>query len=326
MYGCTAPPWIGPGRTSATWIVRSSRFSGRVRRSALHLGAALDLKDADGVRALDLAVDGLVVERDPREVDRLAVQARDLLDAVLDRREHPEPEQVDLEEARVGARVLVPLADLPPLHRGRLDRDELDERPCRRSTIPPGCCEMCRGRPPISLRELARRRASAASRAALAVGQLRDLLARRDGVAVGDAREPLQLGERAGRAPCRRRGSRRARGRSRRWRRARRARGRSARRRATISFSRMSRGKSRSMSGTEASSRFRKPAEREVGVDRVDVREPGQVADDRADRAAAAAAGRERVARGEPGRAPRRRTRAPARAPPSGAGRSPARA
>ncbi len=40
-------------------------------------------------------------------------------------------------------------------------------------------------------------------------------------------------------------------------------------------------------------------AEREAGLDRVDVREAGQVADDRADRAAAAAAGRERV----PGRA-----------------------
>jgi hypothetical protein len=38
-------------------------------------------------------------------------------------------------------------------------------------------------------------------------------------------------------------------------------------------------------------------AEREVGGDRVDVREPGEVADDRADGAAAAAAGRQRRAR-----------------------------
>src|SRR5207248_11793884 len=38
-------------------------------------------------------------------------------------------------------------------------------------------------------------------------------------------------------------------------------------------------------------------AEREVGLDRVDVREAGQVADDRADGAAAPAAGRERVPR-----------------------------
>ena len=33
MYGLTAPPWIGPGRTIATWIVRSWRVSGRVRYS-----------------------------------------------------------------------------------------------------------------------------------------------------------------------------------------------------------------------------------------------------------------------------------------------------
>ena len=41
-------------------------------QQALHLRAALDLEVADGVRALDVVVDGLVVERDAREVDRLA--------------------------------------------------------------------------------------------------------------------------------------------------------------------------------------------------------------------------------------------------------------
>ena len=39
--------------------------------------------------------------------------------AALDRREHPQPEQVDLEEARVRAGVLVPLAQLAALHRRR---------------------------------------------------------------------------------------------------------------------------------------------------------------------------------------------------------------
>src|SRR5437588_11685586 len=68
---------------------------------ALHLRAALDLEDADRVRLLDLLVDGGVVERDPREIDRLAAQPGDLLDAVRDRREHPEAEQVDLQEAGV---------------------------------------------------------------------------------------------------------------------------------------------------------------------------------------------------------------------------------
>ena len=51
------------------------------------------------------------------------------------------------------------------------------------------------------------------------------------------------------------------------------------------------------MSGTETSSRLRKRPSGRPACDRVDVREPGQVADDRADRAAAAAAGREHVAR-----------------------------
>src|SRR5207244_3121775 len=41
----------------------------------LHLRAALDLEDADGVGALDLVVDGPVVERDSREVDRLAASS-----------------------------------------------------------------------------------------------------------------------------------------------------------------------------------------------------------------------------------------------------------
>jgi len=100
-------------------------------KQALHLRAALDLEVADGVRALDLPVDGPVIERDAREVDRLAAQARDLVDAVLDRGEHPEAEQVDLQEAGVGAGVLVPLTELPPRHRRRLHRNELDERPAR---------------------------------------------------------------------------------------------------------------------------------------------------------------------------------------------------
>ncbi len=97
-------------------------------KKALHLRAALDLEHADGVSCLDLGVDLLVVERDSREVDRLAAQLRDLVDRLLDCREHPEAEQVDLQKARVGAGILVPLADLPARHRRRLHRDEVDER------------------------------------------------------------------------------------------------------------------------------------------------------------------------------------------------------
>jgi hypothetical protein len=101
---------------------------GHGAEQALHLRAALDLEVADRVRALDVAVDVRVIELDPGEVDRLALGLGDLDDAVLDRGEHAEAEQVDLQEARVRAGVFVPLADLAPLHRRRLHRDELDER------------------------------------------------------------------------------------------------------------------------------------------------------------------------------------------------------
>jgi hypothetical protein len=106
-------------------------------QETLHLGAALDLEGADRVRTLDVVVHRRVVEGDAREVDHLAVRTCDLVDAVLDCREHPQPEEVDLEEPRVGARVLVPLAELTPGHRGRLHRDEVDQRP-RRDDHPAG--------------------------------------------------------------------------------------------------------------------------------------------------------------------------------------------
>ena len=162
---------------------------------ALHLRAALDLEVADGVRALDLLVDRGIVERDPRQVDRLVVQGRDLDDAVLDRREHAQAEQVDLQEARVGARVLVPLADLPPLHGRGLHRDELHERATRDD------------HPARVLRDVARKagdfprehgEGAPARRAALRldVGKPADLLGDALRASVGDARESLELGER----------------------------------------------------------------------------------------------------------------------------------
>ena len=98
-------------------------------QDALHLRTALDLEDADRVGRLDVGVDGGVVERDPRQVDRGALQPGELVDAVLDGAEHAEAEQVDLEEAGVAAGVLVPLADLATGHRRGLHRHELDQRP-----------------------------------------------------------------------------------------------------------------------------------------------------------------------------------------------------
>ena len=128
MYGWTAFPWIGPGPDERDLDREVVDRLGLRAQQALHLRAALDLERADGVGRLDLGEHGRVVERDAREVDRRAVELRDPVDALLDAREHPEPEQVDLEEPRVRAGVLVPLAELPAGHRRRLHGDELDQR------------------------------------------------------------------------------------------------------------------------------------------------------------------------------------------------------
>src|SRR3954454_22446905 len=119
MYGGTALPRVGPGRTSATSIVRSSRFSGRVR-SRLCICARLSIWKTPTVSAAWISAytagwssgagAGARAGR-AREADGSAVEARDRVDGLLDRGEHAETEQVDLQEAGVGARVLVPLAE-----------------------------------------------------------------------------------------------------------------------------------------------------------------------------------------------------------------------
>ena len=55
--------------------------------------------------------------------------ARDQLDRPLDAGQHPQSQQVDLQEARVRARVLVPLAQLAALHGGREHGAAVDQRP-----------------------------------------------------------------------------------------------------------------------------------------------------------------------------------------------------
>ncbi len=162
-------------------------------QEALHLGAALDLEDADRVGALDLLVDTGVVERHTREVDRLAAQARDAVDRVLDRREHAEPEQVDLEEAGVAAAVLVPLADLPSRHRRGLHRHEVDQRPGRDDHAARVLADVARQSCDL-LRQLAKR---GPARTGMPAGHPVELVADAGCVpAVGDAGEPLELGER----------------------------------------------------------------------------------------------------------------------------------
>ena len=300
----------------------SSRFSGRVRRIVC-ICARLSIWKQPTVSARWISANTSGSSSGTRERSiRSPRVPRDQVDALLDRRQHPEPEQVDLEEAGVGARVLVPLAHLPALHRRRLHRHELDERP--------------RGddHPARVLGDVAR--------------QAGDLGAERG------ERAPA----RRARASSPRRGARRSRRATRcafqpsvsRASRSRSAYGRPsalptsriAPRERYVAKARDERGVLVAVALDDADDELladvarevevdvrhrrelavEEAAEREVVRDRVDVREAGQVADERADRGAAPAAGRQRRAASSRGRAPRARPRARARAPPSGAGRS----
>ena len=246
---------------------------------------------------------------------------RDLLDAVLDRREHPEPEQVDLEEAGVGAGVLVPLAHLPAGHRRRLHRDELDERP-RRDHHPAGMLRDVARQAGDLVAELGERAPARREQLAVGVGEQLQLLGDALRVpAVRDARDPLELrvrkaerladvADRAARAVRRERCDERG----------------------VLAAVALGDGDDQLLAdvarevevdvrdGVELA--VEEAAERELGADRVDVRETGEVADERADRGAAPASRAAVRVAASRARAPRARIRARARARPSAGGRS----
>ena len=70
-------------------------------------------------------------QRDRRRPGRRRPVGRQLVEGARQGGEHPERQQVDLEEVELGEVVLVPLDDGPPRHGGRLDGHRLAERPAR---------------------------------------------------------------------------------------------------------------------------------------------------------------------------------------------------
>ncbi len=77
-------------------VVKPLRLHPRQRR---HLRAALDLEHADRVGAPEHRVHAGVVGRKMREVDLDAFVRADHRDRLLQRGQHPEPEQIDLDNA-----------------------------------------------------------------------------------------------------------------------------------------------------------------------------------------------------------------------------------
>ena len=105
-------------------VVEAPRLEARQGR---HLRPRLDLEHADRVGAAQHGVD-VVVLGDRRQVDLVPAVLAHEVDRVVQRREHPETEQVELDEAGRRAVVLVPLQHRPLVHPRPLDRAHLDHR------------------------------------------------------------------------------------------------------------------------------------------------------------------------------------------------------
>jgi hypothetical protein len=94
-----------------------------------HLGAALDLEDADGIGLAEHVEDPGVAAGDRGQVEPAAVVDTDEVEGLVDAGQHAEPQHVDLQDAEGVQVVLVPLDDRAVLHGGVLDGHQLRERP-----------------------------------------------------------------------------------------------------------------------------------------------------------------------------------------------------
>ncbi len=93
-----------------------------------HLGAALDLEDADRVGAAQHVVDRRLLGRDGGEGQVPAVMLADEVEGLTDAGQHAESEDVDLEDVQRVDVVLVPFDEGTIGHRCVLDRHQLGER------------------------------------------------------------------------------------------------------------------------------------------------------------------------------------------------------
>ena len=94
-----------------------------------HLGPRLDLEHPHRVRRLEHPVDAGVLLRDRVQRPAVPVVRLDQVEAVVQGRQHAQAEQVELDQAGVGAVVLVPLQHAAAGHPGPLHRADVAHRP-----------------------------------------------------------------------------------------------------------------------------------------------------------------------------------------------------
>ena len=115
-------PWPDQGHLHRQ-VVEGARFHSR---EGCHLGPRLDLEQPDGVGPGHHPVYRRLL-RDGGKVEGHPVHVLDGVGGEMQCVEHPEPEQIELDDANGGAVVLVPLQDRASLHTSPLQRHHLPQ-------------------------------------------------------------------------------------------------------------------------------------------------------------------------------------------------------
>ena len=128
MYGCTDPPWIGPGpdqRDLDHQVVEHPRLQ---PGQGGHLRPGLHLEHPDGIGALQHLVDRGLGQIQLGQIHLDALVLGHQVDDVVQRREHAQPEQVELHQTYCRAVVFVPLQHTAVLHPRPFHRAHVGDR------------------------------------------------------------------------------------------------------------------------------------------------------------------------------------------------------
>ena len=125
------PALDGPGPHDRHLDHQVVELLGLEPRQHAALRPALDLEHADRLGALDHLVGGLVLGRDVLDLEGTSLALADEVQRLADRRQHAQPQHVDLEQPDRVEVVLVPLDHRAVRHRRVLHRHHARQRPLR---------------------------------------------------------------------------------------------------------------------------------------------------------------------------------------------------
>src|SRR4029079_14952634 len=107
-------------------VVKAARLQ---PRQHVHLRAAFDLENAEGIALAEHVVNRRLFARDRCQVPAFPTMLFDQIKCFADAGQHPQPKYVDLENSKIVDVVLVPFDEGWLIHCAVADRDRLGEWP-----------------------------------------------------------------------------------------------------------------------------------------------------------------------------------------------------